>query len=201
MIRNLIFDFGKVLVDYDVPAVMRTFFDSEADMERFCSACLHADAMASQDRGDKPWGELLEDMRRACPDFEAQVDMFDKRYQEFIIGEMPGMKALMKDLKAKGYRLFGLTNWSVKVYGTMDAYPEIFSLLDDRIVSSEEHLIKPDPAIYQRLVDKFSLKAEECLFADDRPENIEGCRKVGMDGVLFTTTEKFIEDLKSRGVL
>lgn len=201
MIRNLIFDFGKVLVDYDVPAVMRTFFDSTEDMMEFVEGCLHVRAMENQDKGEKSWEELLEDMRAACPKYHAQVEMYDRRYQEFITEEMPGMRALLVELKQKGYKLYGLTNWSVKVYGTIEKFPDIFALLDDRLISSEEHMIKPYPEIYQRLLDKFGLKADECFFADDRIENIEGARKLGIDGVVFTTAENYRNALRERGIL
>ena len=90
------------------------------------------------------------------------------------------MRSLLERLKQEGYRLFGLTNWCSKVHVTMKQYP-IFELLEGRLVSSEEHLIKPERAIYERMCEKFALKPEECVFADDRMDNIEAARAYGRE--------------------
>ena len=73
--------------------------------------------------------------------------------------------------------------------------------MDDRVISSEEKLVKPDVAIYNRLCEKFGLRADECLFTDDRQANIDAALSAGMQAVLFTTTEQFEADLKRLGVL
>ena len=201
MIRNLVFDFGRVLLDYDIPALISQFFENEQQIKEFASICLTPAAMELQDRGDKPWDELLDDMKKACPKYSAQVDMYDRRYQEFMTGEMPGMRDLLLELKARGYKLYGLTNWSVKVYETMANYPEIFALLDGKLISCEEHMVKPYPEVYERLCEKFSLKAEECFFTDDKAENIEGARKVGIEGVVFENAQQYRRALEERGIL
>ena len=73
-------------------------------------------------------------------------------------------------------------------------------MMDDRLISSEEHLVKPDVAIYDRLCEKFGLVKEECLFTDDKPINIDGAKAAGMSAVLFTDASRFEEDLKRLGV-
>jgi len=76
----------------------------------------------------------------------------------------------------------------------MEQFP-IFRLLDGQVISSEEHVIKPEPAIYQCLFERFNLKPEECVFADDRVENIEAGRALGMEGVVFTDAEQYEKEL------
>ena len=63
-------------------------------------------------------------------------------------------------------------------------------------ISSEEKVIKPEPEIYQRLFDKFNLKPEECIFADDRAENIEGGRRLGLDGIVFKDAKQYERELR-----
>ena len=77
----------------------------------------------------------------------------------------------------------------------MQQFP-IFQLLDGYIISSEEHVIKPEAAIYQRLFQRFQLKPEECIFTDDRAENIEGGRAVGMEGIVFTDAPQYERELR-----
>lgn len=202
MIRNLIFDFGKVLVDYDFPSVIHSFFEGQAPgrEEEFYDFLIKEDWQSISDREAKPLPEFYEEMRQRYPQFATEITRMDSEFQRFIIGEIPGMREVLAKLKAAGYHLYGLSNWSSKVYQTMERFPEIFSYLEGSVISSEVHLLKPEPEIYQALLEKFSLDASECLFADDRPENIEGCRAVGMKGVVFTTTEAYIEDLKRFGI-
>ena len=107
------------------------------------------------------------------------------------------MREVLTKLKQCGFKLYGLTNWSSTVYPVMQRF-EIFNLLDGQIISSEEHLLKPEPAIYHRLFEKFGLKAEECIFADDRTENIEGAKAVGMDGIVFKNAQQYVKELKQR---
>lgn len=77
------------------------------------------------------------------------------------------------------------------------AFFRIFQLLDGYIISSEEHVIKPEPAIYQRLFDKFNLRPEECLFADDKEENIIGSRAMGMEGIVFQNATQYAKEMRA----
>ena len=89
------------------------------------------------------------------------------------MGEIDGMRSLINEYRAKGYGIYGLTNWSEAVYEVRDKY-DILQMMDGTLISSEEKLIKPDPAIFRRFCEKFSLDPAECLFTDDRPEHIAG---------------------------
>ncbi len=128
-------------------------------------------------------------------EFEAEIRNFNDRYSEIVTNEVEGMYDLLTRLKSEGYKLYGLTNWCSKVYLTMAQVP-IFKLLDGQIISSEEHVIKPEPEIYQRLFTRFNLKPEECIFTDDRAENIEGGRRLGMDGIVFKDAKQYERELK-----
>lgn len=202
MIRNLVFDFGKVLVDYDFPSVIDSFFEGQSAERRaeFDRLVLTEEWQSIKDREAKPLAEIYEDMRQLYPQFATEITRMDKEFQRFITEEMPGMREVLAKLKAAGYHLYGLSNWSTKVYDTMKRFPEIFSYLEGSVISCNVHILKPEAGIYQALLEKYDLEPSECLFADDRPVNIEGARAVGMEGVVFTTTEAFIEDLRKFGI-
>lgn len=99
-------------------------------------------------------------------------------------GETEGMYEWMCQLKAEGYRLLGLSNWSAKVHEVIDRFPRVFSPLEDSLISYTCHYLKPEREIYELFLSKFGVRPEECVFIDDRPDNIEGARKVGMHGVV-----------------
>ena len=194
MIKNLVFDFGKVLVDYDFIHIIRTFFTDKREEAEFVRLFTDEAFIDRCDKEDVPFAETIRDMQQRYPQFKVQAQAFHDHYVDFVTGEVPGMQEVLKTLKAEGYKLYGLTNWCNVVHQVMPRY-EIFSLLDGRLISSEEHLIKPDPAIYRRFCEKFQVKPEECLFTDDKPKNIAGAQSIGMKAILFQNAAQYMHDL------
>lgn len=95
-----------------------------------------------------------------------------------------GMDAVQRELLERGFRLYILSNagFSFHKFSYKIKHIDRFSGI---MVSAEERLMKPDPAIYRRLCDRFSLEASQCLFIDDLPRNIEGARSAGLNGYCF----------------
>lgn len=116
---------------------------------------------------------------------------------DVFIVETPGIRELILLLKDHDFHVYGLSNWSSKLSEVKEKY-SVFGLISDELVSKDVHLLKPDPAIYRAFLDKFHLKADTCLFLDDKKENIEGCRQVGMQGIRFDREhpEKTICEIK-----
>ena len=200
MIKNLIFDFGKVLICYDYPSFLKTIFDDDEELHRFEEIFCGAEYVQRCDLGADSFIDIIRESQAEYPQWKNQLQEFYDRQLDAMTVEMPGMRDLLTRLKADGYRLYGLTNWSDAVYDVIEKF-DILSMMDDRLISSEERLIKPDVAIYDRLCEKFGLVKEECLFTDDRQANIDGAKAAGMQAVLFTDAHQFEEDLRRIGVL
>lgn len=196
MIKNLIFDFGRVLVDYDYFTILNKIFATHKQAEDFYHHLMAEKWDERLDCEESSFEQIIHEMQQAMPQYAEEIQHFGNRYTEFVLGEVKGMRALLVKLKSEGYRLYGLTNWCSKVHATMKQYP-IFQLLDGRIISSEEHLVKPNLAIYERLCHKFELKADECVFADDKIENVEAARKFGMEGICFKNAIQYEEELRN----
>ncbi len=196
MIKNLVYDFGKVLVDYDYFVVLDELFATHEQAEDFYRHLMDDGWNERLDREERSFEQIIRDMQQAMPQYEKEIQGFGDRYTEFVLGEMEGMRSLLSRLKEQGYKLYGLTNWCSKVHITMTQYP-IFQLLDGRLISSEEHLVKPEQAIYERICRKFNLKAEECVFADDKIENVEAAKAYGMQGIWFKDTKQYEVELKN----
>ena len=200
MIKNLIFDFGKVLVCYDFPSFLKTIIDDEEECRRFEEVVCSEEFVSRSDLGEEPLIDLIKECQAKYPHWEKQLQEYYDRQLDVMTGEMPGMRGLLTQLKTDGYRLYGLTNWSKEVYAVIEKF-DILQMMDDRLISSEELLIKPDVAIYDRLCEKFGLVKEECLFTDDKQINIDGAKAAGMPAVLFTDARQYEEDLKRLGVI
>ena len=195
MIKNLIFDFGKVLVDYDFEAFFRKQIPDANRCKAFTPLLYNEEIQQILDREAKPFNEIMEEIIEQYPSFESEIRMFNEHYTEIVTEEIEGMRELLTQLKKDGYKLYGLTNWCSKVHHTIEQF-EIFRLLDGYVISSEEKVIKPEPEIYQRLFAKFNLRPEECLFTDDKEENIVGGELLGMRGIVFKNAKQYEEELR-----
>ena len=111
--------------------------------------------------------------------------MYFDHWVDMMGDPIPGMEELVRDYKQRGYGVWGLTNWSAETLPLVrDDYP-VFKLLDGYVVSGQEKVVKPDARLYRILLERFGLKAEECVFIDDNPANTAGAEAVGIRGIVF----------------
>jgi 2-haloacid dehalogenase len=126
--------------------------------------------------------------------------MWRDGWETMLRDEIPGSVAILRDLRSKGHRLHALTNWSAETFPMIrDTYP-VFKEFDGIVVSGEEHLLKPDAAIYRCLLERYALQAEESLFIDDNKDNVEAAKAIGMHAVRFVSAEELEKQLRELGV-
>ncbi len=196
MIKNLIFDFGKVLVDYDFDKYLYAFIDNPETRAAVREITGNQDFIERCDKGEDTFEEIVAEMKAKYPEWEREFQLFYDRQLAAVTDEVVGMRTLLQKLKTEGYALYGLTNWSNTVYPVMEKF-SIFRLLDGQLISSEEKLVKPDLAIYWRLCEKFGLQPDTCLFTDDKMVNVEGALKAGMHAIHFIDTAQFERELRA----
>lgn len=195
MPHNIVFDFGGVIVQYDFKAFFAHQLGSEEQAQWFMQHVLTPAHNNLLDKGLQPFGHYIDQWCTKWPQYAPVIRALDTHYTDIFTSEMPGITALMHSLKNQGHRLLGLSNWSAKVFSVMQKFPEPFSLLDGSLISHEVHLLKPDPAIYRTFCQRFGVSPADCLFIDDKPQNIEGARQAGMQGIVFTSTQQLRRDL------
>ena len=184
-IRNVIFDMGNVLIRYD-PAhfVRRAGYERGEDFEALMKAVFNAPEWPLMDRGDLNEGEFEEIAFRRLPErLHAAAHRLIYAWEE-PMEPIPGMAAFVRECKAKGFSVYLLSNASARQPSYWPRIPgsECF---DGAVVSALERCLKPDEAIYRRLLERYHLKAGECLFIDDVGANVAGAERAGMRGVLF----------------
>lgn len=194
MIKSIVFDFGKVLVDYDFMSKIETFFFDDNSRREFAHLFVNESFQDECDMELIPFVEIINKKKVEYPQFSHALQMLFDNYVDIVTGEVPGMKQLMVSYKEQGLKLYGLTNWCSKVYEVMARY-DIFDLLDGRIISSEEHLIKPDVRIYNLLCRRYGLQPDETIFTDDKIVNIEGAIRAGMHGIHFKNARQFSSEV------
>ncbi len=188
MIKNVVFDFGGVLMDWNPRYFYRTYFKDEKEMEYFLSHICTDEWNAEQDRG-RTFDEGVNLLLLQYPQYAEPIRMYKDRWECMLKGEFPRSVELLKRLKEDGFGIYGLTNWSAETIPLAYAKYDFFSLFDGIVVSGEEKLIKPDPKIYGILLKRYNLTAGNTLFIDDSPANIETARRLGFQTILFDNIE------------
>ena len=194
MIKNIIFDFGAVLVDWNPRYLFVPYFGDADKAEWFLTEICPYEWNAQCDAG-RPIKDITEERVAEFPAWEKDIRMYFDRWVDMMGGQIPGMEALVHEYKQRGYGVWGLTNWSAETFPLVrDDYP-VFKLLDGYVVSGEEKLLKPDARLYRVLLDRYGLKAEECVFIDDNPNNTAGAEAVGIKGIVFQGVEQLRKQL------
>lgn len=180
MIKNIIFDMGGVLIDYNPEKTVREHFSKEHG-EIFLREILRNPVWNDKDRGILFPDEIMEMKKSVIP-----AEIFDKA-SEMVHNFYPYMPPfekmceLVKELKEKGCGIYLLSNASSDFHERRDGIPAL-QYFDGVIISADYKLLKPEKEIYETLFEKFSLNPEECFFIDDVQQNIDGARAAGMDG-------------------
>lgn len=197
--RNVVvFDLGGVLVDWDPRHLYRRLFDDPAGMERFLAEVCTPAWNLAQDAG-RPWAEATASLRARHPAQAALIDAYHLRWPEMIAGDIPGTVAILEALHAGGTPLYALTNWSAETFPVAEARFGFLRLFRGVIVSGKERLVKPDPAIYRLLAERFGLVLSCCVYVDDSAPNAEAATRLGMHGIRFTTPEALARELRGLG--
>lgn len=194
MIKNIIFDMGNVLLDFNPQRVLDEFCDSEEEKECIRRELFLAPEWLMADRG------VISDRDRyglivsRVPEEYREALYHCCYHWEFCMDPLPGAREFVKDCKAAGYKVYILSNASDLFF----TYFNNFSPLSDfngAVISCRELLLKPEEEIYQRLFERYDLKPEECFFIDDREENVRGGEKLGMRGFVFQGDYEAVRDI------
>lgn len=197
--KYVVFDLGGVLVDWNPRFLFRPLMGS-VEMERFLQEVATPEWNAQMDAG-KPFAEAIQEQSRRFPADAAWLELYFQRWPEMLGGALDGTVTLLESLDARGVPLYGLTNWSAETFHFAEARFSFLQRFKDILVSGREGLVKPDPRIYRRLLDRNGLAPEDGVFIDDVPANVEGARSVGLDGVRFEGAARLRGDLQRRGLL
>lgn len=189
MIKNIIFDIGRVLVTFDPVQYVNSLGFDEETSRAVVGAIFHDPLWIETDRGVIPVENFEDAFVANAPEYEVQIR---KAYREMgrMIQLMPHTMPWVKTLKERGYRLYVLSNYGEYLFLRSKDRLDFMPYMDGAVISYQIQMIKPDREIYEYLLKKYELIPEECVFLDDRPENVEGAKAVGMSGIQFVDYEQ-----------
>ncbi len=185
MIKNIVLDMGNVLLDYNPNVILDMVCENEEEKDLLYNELFKGEEWLMGDRGEITNAERYDLVKKRLP--EKMWNKLKKCVEEWFVCMIPleGAIEFCTDMKKRGYKLYVLSN-ACNMFHVY--FPKYYPLewFDGIMVSSDEGIIKPDVNIYKRLLERYSLKPEECLFIDDRQDNINGAKSAGMKAVVFT---------------
>jgi len=200
MVAAVVFDVGNVLYHWDPAALYAALIDDPAELSWFLANVVTPTWHFQHDAG-RSFADTSAELRAQFPHYHALIDAWGPRFDETITGPVAGMIELVEALDAAAIPLFAITNFSAEFWAPFhDKRADVFDRFQDVIVSGDEKLMKPDPAIYHLAHARFSLKPGEALFIDDRLENVLAAEANGFIGHHFTDYQRLKPTLASLGL-
>lgn len=200
-VKNIIFDLGGVLVDWNPDYVFLDEFGGDRKkMQRFYDEVCTFDWNENQDAG-YPLAQATEDRVALFPEQEAMIRMYYGRWEEMLGGPIAGTVALLKKLvDHPDYRVVALTNWSAETFPIALARFDFLHWFEGIVVSGTERTRKPFPEIYQTTLQRFGLEAPASLFIDDNARNIAAAAALGIQTIQFKNPDQLNADLLTKGI-
>jgi 2-haloacid dehalogenase len=180
----VVFDVGMVLYDWD-PRFLYTKLIADPDQLDWFLGNVVTHKWHFQHDAGRPVAETSAELTAQFPEHADLIAAYDPRWLETIPGPVPGMLALVDALAAANVPLFAITNFSAEFWKRFRATAPVFDHFRDIVVSGEERLMKPDPAIYALALRRFGLAPGQGLFIDDRVDNVAASEAAGFVGHVF----------------
>lgn len=199
MIKNIILDVGKVLVEWEPETAFRKLGFDEETSRIVAEATVLSPDWNELDRSALSDEEFLAKFIGKAPEYEKEI----RRMWDNIglpIYQYKYSRPWIQRMKQNGYRVYILSNYPRWTYENTTEALSFLKDVDGAVFSFQVQQIKPEPEIYRSLLEKYGLKPEECVFLDDRQENIDAAAAQGIAGIRFTTYEAAIGALEKYGV-
>ena len=199
-IKNIIFDFGGVVMDWNPRYFFKDYFNDDERMEFFLKNIAEDEWNAEQDRG-RSLQEGTEIQIQKFPEWENELRAYYDNWSTMLKSDIPENVEVLRKLEHSDYELFGLTNWSAETFPYALENYDFFNAFKGKIVvSGTEQLIKPDPKIWEVLLERYQLKSEESVFIDDNPKNIEVAETLGFLTVHIQQETNLEKELRNLGL-
>ncbi len=197
---TIIFDLGGVLIDWNPRYLFKHFFVSHEAMEHFLSEVCSTDWNEMQDAG-RSFSEATDILISEFPEYKNEIQMYYQRWVEMLGGPIHDTVQILSSLKeSKKYKMYALTNWSDESFPLAFKMYEFLHWFDGILVSGAEKMKKPDPQIFELLLDRFDINREAAIFIDDNRKNIDAAINLGIMSLHFNSPEQCRSELLSLNI-
>jgi 2-haloacid dehalogenase len=191
----LIFDFGGVLLDWNPRNLFKKFFGEDSvAMEKFLREIDFLNWNLEQDKG-RSFAEGVAELSARFPHYADLIRAYDERWEESISGPIQSTVETLQPLKENGHALYGLTNWSAEKFQLAAHQYPFFNLFETILVSGSVRLVKPDPRIFQMILDEIGKPAHECVLIDDSETNTAAAGQLGFKVIHYQSSRQMLDEL------
>lgn len=199
-VEAVVFDVGRVLYQWDLRWLFRPHIADAERLEWFVGTVVTEEWHFQHDTG-RPLAEMVAERRAEFPEHAALIELYATRFNDSIPAPVPGSLELVEALHDAAVPLYAITNFGAEFWAGFRPTAPIFERFGDIVVSGEEKLVKPDPAIYALAARRFGHAPEAMLFIDDNAANIASAQACGWQVHHFIDAERLAEDLRERGLI
>ena len=186
---KFLFDLGGVFFDWDPHHFFKNIFDTADERKYFLTEVCSDEWNIKQDAG-RTIQEAESELIPQFPHYEREIKMYYKNHRNMIRGTFNSSINVLEKIKKQNYECYVLSNWSAETFvGMTDDYP-FLQLFDGLLISGEDKLMKPDPAIYELAINRFQLIPQETIFIDDKLENIQAAKILELNTIHLVNPEK-----------
>jgi 2-haloacid dehalogenase len=190
----VVFDLGGVLIDWNPRYLYRQLIEDEAAMELFLTEVCHSAWNEEQDRG-RTFAAAVEEAAARHPGQRALIEAYHHRWDEMLAGPIAGTVQILAELRQAGCELHALTNWSVEKFPIARERYDFLTWFESILVSGEVGLIKPDPRIFELLLERIGREAAACIYIDDNAKNVATAAALDFGAIRFQSPEQLRDKL------
>lgn len=199
MEKVIIFDLGGVLIDWNPRYLYQSYFETPEAVEYFLTHICTMDWNEEQD-GGRSIDEANNLLIAKYPEYKQEILAYYNEWTTMLNGPIQDTVDLLQSIKAQNRNVYALTNWSAETFPiAQERYP-FLEWFDGILVSGQEGLKKPDEKIYKLLLDRYQLKAEDCLFIDDNLRNVKAAQNLGITSIHYAGPQQLKEELKKHNI-
>ena len=199
-IETVIFDLGNVLIDWNPRYLYRKIFDSEEKVEWFLTEVCDMAWNEEQD-GGRTFAEGNIEAIAKHPSYEKEILAYFDRWKEMLGGADQAVVEILQALRDNPqYRIYALTNWSAETFPIALEQFEFLKWFEGILVSGKVNLKKPDPAIYEMILKRYQINADNSIFIDDSQRNVDAANKFGLPAIRFESANQLKTELKKLGI-
>ncbi|WP_313127864.1 HAD family hydrolase [Anaerocolumna sp.] len=199
MIKTIILDIGQVMAHFRWREYLTDCGYDKEKIDRVSKATVLSKEWGEEDRGILSDEELINAFISNDPSVAKEIRQL-KGSPEKLVQEYDYSADFVKKLKANGHKVYLLSNYGKTNFAYAKSSFKFIPYVDGGIISYEVKHIKPEPEIYQALIDKYQFDPKEAVFLDDSLANLEGAKAFGFHTIHFTEYDKAVEELKILGV-
>ena len=197
---SVIFDLGKVLIDWDPRHLYRRLIEDEDEMECFLAEVCTQEWNERQDEG-RPVAVAVAELTARHPEQRALIEAYYDRWPDMMAGEIEDTVAILAELRLRNHRLYALSNWSAETFPHARARFGFLDWFHGTLISGEVGVKKPDPRIFHILFQRHGISPDRAIFIDDSARNVVAARELGLETLHFTSGAALRLDLERRGLL